>query len=126
MLKNKTKEWAYGFIKNNLKAPSFEYERQNAYAAYQEVFGIEFASPEEVQAKTDKEEIERLKAELEAAKAQKSEIKVEAPIEPEIAPTPEGLCVYTKDEFKVAHPELKGIYIHHAWVKYCKENGIEK
>jgi uncharacterized small protein (DUF1192 family) len=106
MLKGKTKEWAYKFIKRNLEAPSFVYEQQNAYAAYKEVFGEEFASPEELRVKTDKEEIERLKAELEAAKAQKP--------------------VYNKEQFYFAHSELKGAAKSKAWAEYAAEKGVAK
>jgi hypothetical protein len=106
MLKGKTKEWAYRYITDNLKAPSFVYEQQNAYAAYKEVFGIDFSSPEQMQIFSDKEEIERLKAELEAAKAQKP--------------------VYNKEQFYFAHSELKGAAKSKAWAEYAAEKGVAK
>ncbi len=132
ILKGKTMEWAYRFITDNLKAPSFMYEQQNAYAAYKEVFGADFASPEEIQAKSDKEEIERLKAELEAVKAQKQEtVKVVTDFtDKEVfivdPPITENIGIITKEQFYNLHVELKGAAKSKAWAEYAKEKGIEK
>jgi hypothetical protein len=132
VLKDHTKEWAYEYITENLKRPDFVYEPQNAHEAYKEIFGVDFASPEEIRAMSQAEEIERLKAELELVKiAQKKEVVepikeveeavnelvIENPFKPE--PTP-------KEQFKELHPELKGLDLHRAWLKYAKANGIPK
>ena len=116
MLEGKDKEWAYRFITDHLKAPSFVYEPQNAYAAYKETYNINFASPEEMKALLQAEEIERLKAELEAAKAPKQEVE---------EPIANVVHVFTKDEFKVAHPEFKGLPLHRAYQRYVKESQVK-
>ena len=126
MLKGKTMDWAYRFIIDNLKAPSFVYEPQNAYAAYKEVFGIDFASPEQMSALSDKEEIERLKAELELAKiAQKSATVTD---EKKDNPSDNKITIsdlLTKEQFKSNHSELKGLPLHHAYQRYVKESQVK-
>jgi hypothetical protein len=123
ILKGKTAEWAYRYITDNLRQPSFVHEPSNAFAAYREVFGVDFSSPEEMKAISQAEEIERLKAELELAKiakkqetvAEKKEVAVDKSTETDLL---------TKEQFKASRPDLKGISIHHGWTKYKKEHGI--
>ncbi len=132
ILKNMTAERAYSYISENLKRPVFIYEAQNAHAAYKELFGSDFLSPQERRALSDKEEIERLKAELELAKiTQKKadeviEVKTEVDQVEDEAASEVASGVLTKEQYKAANPELKGLPLHHAWLRYAKEHGIEK
>jgi hypothetical protein len=145
ILKDKTMAWAYAYITENLKRPSFVYEPQNAYAAYKEIFGVDFASPEEMKTASQAEEIARLKEELEAVKiAAKQAVtqpldgvdgKVDGTTETfenesdktadessnAAGDTTNTVIYATKEEFKTAHPEFKGLTAHHEWQRYVKE-----
>jgi hypothetical protein len=133
MLKGKTMEWAYAYITENLKRPSFIYEPQNAYAAYKEIFGVDFASPEERKTLSQAEEIERLKKELELAKIAQNQVvtqpikKVDGQSElgPDADDKSDKVDLLTKEQFKSSHPELKGLPLHHAYQKYLKENQVK-
>jgi hypothetical protein len=131
VLKDHTKEWAYEYITENLKRPDFAYEQSNAYAAYKEVFGVDFASPEEIRAMSQAEEIERLKAELELVKIAKKKEAVE-PIKEVTEPIKEVVEdkfkpePTPKEQFKELHPEWKGLELHREWLKYAKKNGLPK
>ncbi len=117
MLKRKTAPEAYRFITENLKAPTFIHEKQNAYAAYQQLYGHPFASPEEIRANEDKKEIERLREELAAAKAGKEN------------QGNTGGDLLTAEQFKEKWIAENGgadvpLPRGRAWAKYKKENGI--
>lgn len=130
MLKGKTVEWAYNFIKGHLERPSFVYEPQNAYAAFKEVFGFNYISPQEMKAAEERAELDRLRAENEALRMAAQQKVVETVGQSEIEPMPDEaekpIIYQTKDEFMAAHPELKAPYVHKVWNKYAKENGLVK
>jgi hypothetical protein len=138
ILKDKTMAWAYEYIIENLKRPSFVYEPQNAYAAYKEVFGVDFKSPEQMMAESQEQEIARLKAELEAMKVdgKKSDGTTETfengtyetggDTDSTAGNTTNTVVYLTKEEFKTAHPELKGLAVHHKWQAYVKEQKEKK
>jgi len=138
-------EAAYKIISENLKRPGFIHEKKNAYAAYREVYGKDFASPEEMRALSQEEKIRRLEEENEKLKIEQRKAGRQASNfaatndEPEVpeVPVPEKAEVpasdekkeeiyATKEQFKAAHPELKGLPNYHAWLKYAKEHGLEK
>jgi hypothetical protein len=133
ILKGKDKDWAYRYITENLVRPSFVYEPQNAYAAYEEVYGCKILSPYEQQVISKDDEIRRLREALELAKIAQRQAGTE-PIkevvgQSEIEPEPDTAEAYnptlTEDQFKAQHPEIKkGLPMHRAWEKYKKENGI--
>lgn len=146
ILKQKTMDWAYAYITENLKRPSFVYEPQNAYAAYKEIFGVDFASPEEMKTASLAEENARLREELELAKIaakQKETVTIasQSPVEDAVAEVPESVTTSTnavgdttnpvvygsKEEFVKAHPEITdGRKMHHSWLKYVKESKVQK
>ena len=125
---------AYKMISLNLERPSFIHEHANAYAAFQEVYGKPYASPQEMKALADKNEIERLREKVEQLEIEKRQAAQNAitersqteSFEPEAEAPLDISSVLTKEQFKLAHPELKGLAGHHAWTRYAKENGIEK
>jgi hypothetical protein len=139
VLKGMTMDQAYEFITANLKRPTNVYEQRNAYDVFKEVFKIDFTSPQELQALKEKEELIKLREENERLKieAKQKETVVEKvgdvtetfDPEPDIPASDTGnaadhttsTVVYnTKEEFKTAHPELKGLAVHHEWQRYVK------
>lgn len=108
---------AYRFISEHLKAPSFIYEADNAAAAFKEVFGRDYASPQEMAAQSAAEKIRELEAENAKLKA--------------LAHTEEGADEektedvagkLTQEQFAAEHTEIPaGLKMYHAYQKYLKE-----
>jgi hypothetical protein len=117
IIKTMSMERAYEYISENLKAPSFVYEHDNASAAYKEVFGIEFASPQERAMKTAADKIRELEAENERLKLLAKQSGGEDSSDEKSA---NGKM--TQDEFAATHPEIPaGLKMYHAYQKYLKE-----
>jgi len=140
VLQGKAREWAYEYISENLKRPAFVYEPENAHAAYKEIFGVDFASPQEMAAISAAEKIRQLEAEVEKLRVEKkqddrdfakmgqSEIEpiieqetVEQIVNAVAAPS----VINTKEDFLAANPGLNGLKGLHEWRRYAKEHGIE-
>jgi len=124
-------EKARKMIFENLERPSFKYEDRNAYAAFKEVYGVDYASPSEMKTLADKEEIERLREKVEQLEIEKREAKriadqngtTTVPDTPQTGESSTQSGVMSKDEYAIAHPELKGLPLYHAYNKYVKEKG---
>lgn len=108
---------AYKFISEHLKALSFIYEPDNAAAAFKEVFGRDYASPQEMAAQSAAEKIRELEAENAKLKALAHTEEV----------TDEGkkedvAGELTQEQFAAAHPEIpSGLKMYQAYQKYLKE-----
>lgn len=134
LLKNMSMERASKMISEYLQRPSFAYELENANAAFREVYGRDYASPAELRTLSDKEEIERLKAKLEAAEIEKRqaarpvEVKPEMPVADDIPDGNIKTDLLTAEQFKEKWIADNGADIPlrrgQAWKKYKKENGI--
>lgn len=134
LFKNMSIERASKMASEYLQRPSFAHELENVNAAFREVFGRDYASPAEMRILSDKEEIERLKAKLEAVEIEKRqaarpvEVKPEMPIADDIPDENIKTDLLTAEQFKekwIADnggdiPPKRG----RAWAKYKKENGI--
>jgi len=116
-------------ISKYLERPSFAYELENANAAFLEVYGREYASPAEMRTISDREEIARLKAQLEEMEIAKRNAApvIEPIVEPVVSPVVEVSAdvetadVLTKEQFAAAHPEIPaGLKVHQAYKKYLK------
>jgi hypothetical protein len=108
---------AYKFISEHLKAPSFVYEPDNAAAAFKEVFGRDYASPQEMAAQSAAEKIRELEAENAKLKAlaQAGEVAGEEKTE-------DVTDKLTQDQFAAEHTEIPaGLKMYHAYQKYLKE-----
>jgi hypothetical protein len=131
IIKTMSAEKAYEYVSENLKAPSFVYEPENAVAAYREVFGVEYASPQERAMKTAADKIRELEAENERLKAIVQPVATEEmPMEADpvdVAPVSEVVAAavdekMTQEQFATAHPEITvGLKMFRAYKKYLKE-----
>jgi hypothetical protein len=119
-------------ISKYLERPSFAYELENANAAFLEVYGREYASPAEMRTISDREEIARLKAQLEEMEIAKrnaappsppdaGEKKNDEDLTGDKSKEDGGTDVLTKEQFAAAHPEIPaGLKVHQAYKKYLK------
>lgn len=133
LLKGMSVEKASAVVSEYLQRPSFMYELQNANAAFREVFGMDYASPAEMRTLSDREEIARLKAQLEAVEIEKKKA-VSANVESAHSADddiPDGNIkddLLTAEQFKDKWIAENGADVPlkrgRAWAKYKKENGI--
>lgn len=126
-----TMEKAYKVISENLKRPAYVHEARVATTVFRELYGKDYASPEEMlsmnqaaKIKALEEENERLKlAQREKAKMGQSEIGP-IPYAPTTDTPPPIPGLMTKDQFYASHMELLGAKKKQQWEKYKAENGI--
>jgi len=119
---------AYKFISEHLKAPSFVYEPDNAAAAFKEVFGRDYASPQEMAAQSAAEKIRELEAENARLKAatttgRSSQMDGLPDGGSQTDDSQEGATdKLTQEQFAVEHTEIPaGLKMYHAYQKYLKE-----
>jgi len=131
--KGMTKDEASAFVSVNLERPSFKYEFENANDAFKEVYGMDYASPAEMRTISDREEIARLKAKLEAIEIEKRQAAAGAGADAtdETAGDTGGdkqKDLLTAEQFKDKWIAENGTDVPlkrgRAWAKYKKENGI--
>jgi len=125
---------AFDVVTANIKNKSFSHEPKIAIAAYREFYNREFQSKDEREAVAQKNEIERLRAEVEELKKKKAELGGEVDDSADdstgFAP-PAGL---TQEQFKPifyewfeksqGHKPTGGSYLA-AWRTYNKNNEIQ-
>lgn len=74
LFKTMTADAAYVIVKSNIKKKTFAPEPEVAIATYKEFYNCEFQSKDEREAVAQRNEIERLKAEVEELKRMKAEL----------------------------------------------------
>ena len=134
LLKRMPMEKAYQVISRNLKYPDYVHEAAVATAIFKEMYGKDYASPEEMLALSQAAKIKALEEENEKLRLAQKERAMggqdEVGPEPEIAsapppPPPPQDGPMSKEQFYKAHPELLGAKKKQEWEKYKADNGIE-
>jgi len=126
MYRQQDVDTAYKMTEHNLRCPSFAYERQNVDAAWLEVYGYPFMSPEQKKYADMEAKVVALEAEKAAVKPVVKTIEdaiAEEDNHPVNAPLQLDRKTWT-ELFIAKHPQATKMVMGKAWKQYKEEVGI--